>query len=104
MSMWKTDRYMRPIHVVSYEEQPGCKIKLCVLGALDNNAETGVVSTVVYYGVNQDGKTVLKWANDQGYQGVVQVRHVPNILIPRFLIAHHSNFECWGDQTVAMCC
>jgi hypothetical protein len=26
LSMWKTDRYLRPIHVVAYEEQPGCKV------------------------------------------------------------------------------
>jgi hypothetical protein len=30
--MWKTDRLMRPIHVLSYEEQPGCKIKVRLYG------------------------------------------------------------------------
>jgi hypothetical protein len=26
LSVWKTDRLLRPIHVVSYEEQPGNKV------------------------------------------------------------------------------
>ena len=71
--MWKTDRLMRPIHMVSYDEQPGCKIKICTIGPTENNIESGVVSTLVYYGVNQGEGTVLKWANDQGYVGIVQV-------------------------------
>ncbi len=32
LSFWKTDKMLRPIHVMSYEEQPGCKIKLITLG------------------------------------------------------------------------
>ena len=73
--MWKTDRLMRPIHMVSYDEQPGCKIRICAMGPTENNAESGVVSTLVYYGVNQESSTIIKWANDQGYVGIVQVRH-----------------------------
>ncbi|GAX73042.1 hypothetical protein CEUSTIGMA_g494.t1 [Chlamydomonas eustigma] len=77
LSVWKTDRLMRPIHMVSYDEQPGCKIQLCTMGPTENNADSGVISTTVYYGVNQvvnqNTETILKWANDQGYTGLVQV-------------------------------
>ncbi len=73
LSVWKTDSHMRPIHIVSYDEQPGCSIKTCVMGPTENNAESGAVTTTIYYGVNQNDATVVKWANDQGYTGIVQV-------------------------------
>lgn len=71
LSVWKTDRLMRPIHIVSFDEQPGCRIHLCVLGPTETNPETGAVSTTVFYGVNQNNITVLKWANDLAYSGLV---------------------------------
>jgi intraflagellar transport protein 140 len=71
LSVWKTDRLMRPIHIVSFDEQPGCRIQLCVLGPSETNPETGAVSTTVFYGVNQNNITVLKWANDLAYSGLV---------------------------------
>jgi len=71
VSIWKTDRLLRPIHVVSYEEQPGCKVRIVTLGPTEAMPETGSASTTVYYGVSVEGRTILKWANDQGYQGLV---------------------------------
>jgi hypothetical protein len=43
------------------------------LGPCEVNPDTGTAATTVYYGVNTEGRTVLKWANDQGFQGIVQV-------------------------------
>lgn len=63
---------MRPLHVVSYDEA-GCSIRHLVLGPVDANPETGVTSTVVYYCAVGPETTTIKWANDQGYTGIVQV-------------------------------
>mmetsp|Transcript_30722 Transcript_30722/g.68056 ORF Transcript_30722/g.68056 Transcript_30722/m.68056 type:complete len:1411 (+) Transcript_30722:34-4266(+) len=82
LAVWKTDRLMRPIHVVSYDEQPGCKIRTVVLGPTEISPDSNMTATIVYYGVNQNNTTVLKWANDQGYTGVVQelTEEVHNII------------------------
>ncbi|GFH31511.1 WD_REPEATS_REGION domain-containing protein, partial [Haematococcus lacustris] len=66
LSIWKTDRLLRPIHVVSFEEQPGCRIRIITLGGTEPMAEGGMPANIVYYGVNVEGRSVLKWANDQG--------------------------------------
>ena len=71
--MWKTDRHMRPSHVVAFDEA-GSKVKACVLGPQEINQQTGITTVVVYYGCTSGGKTVIKWVNDAGYTGVVQVR------------------------------
>lgn len=69
---------MRPIHIVAYDEQPGCTIQSATLGPTEPNLDgTPGVTSSVYYGVELDGKTILKWANDQGYTGVVQVGMCP---------------------------
>lgn len=39
-----------------------------------SRSRAGVAATTAYYGVLVEGRTVLKWANDQGYQGLVMVR------------------------------
>ena len=58
---------------VTYDEQPGCKIFICSMGSTEESPESGgVVASTVYYGVNSGPSTVVKWANDQGYVGVVQ--------------------------------
>ncbi len=77
LSVWKTDRMMRPIHIVSYDEQPGCSIRSCVIGFTETLPDGNISSTSVFYGVDVDGRTVLKWANDQGYTGIVQVGFLP---------------------------
>lgn len=46
---------------------------LVTLGPCDVSQETGQHTSTVYYGVNVEGKTILKWANDQAFQGLVQV-------------------------------
>ncbi|MEW5317550.1 MAG: hypothetical protein WDW38_008838 [Sanguina aurantia] len=72
ISFWKTDRQMRPIHVVSYDEA-GCKIKQLVMGPTEAPADnTGLTVTTAYYTANSEGKSLIKWANDQGYSGAVQ--------------------------------
>ena len=65
---------MRPIHIVSYDEQPGCSIKTCVMGLTEATEDGSSTSSMVYYGVDQNNITIVKWANDQGYTGIVQVR------------------------------
>ncbi|KAG1665494.1 hypothetical protein FOA52_009755 [Chlamydomonas sp. UWO 241] len=73
MAVWKTDRMMRPIHIVSYDEQPGCTIRSATLGPTEPSPDgTPGVTSSVYYGVDLAGVTIVKWANDQGYTGVVQ--------------------------------
>ena len=43
------------------------------MGSTEESPESGgVEATTVYYGVNIGPSTVVKWANDQGYVGVVQ--------------------------------
>jgi hypothetical protein len=73
LAVWKTDRMMRPIHIVSYDEQPGCSIRTCVLGPAEELNEGTGISSAVFYGVELNKSCVVKWANDQGYTGVVQV-------------------------------
>lgn len=72
LAVWKTDRMMRPIHIVSYDEQPGCSIRTCVLGPAEELNEGTGISSAVFYGVELNKTCVVKWANDQGYTGVVQ--------------------------------
>lgn len=142
ISMWKTDRLMRPIHVVAYDE-PQAKIKhiiigewccgaafigeahLCFIpwphphaharmlhaaqpqppggrtapasspshhmgwqgvsfvppcrahprpaGPQEDNPETGTPITVAVYTVSNGSSAIIKWCNDQGYSGLVQV-------------------------------
>ena len=43
------------------------------MGSTEEGPESGgVIATTVYYGVNVGPSTIVKWANDQGYVGVVQ--------------------------------
>ncbi|KAF5834048.1 WD40-repeat-containing domain protein [Dunaliella salina] len=72
LAMWKTDRQMRPLHVNSYEEAPGSTIGVATMGPAPVNESLGTTSCVVFYGVNVQDTTVLKWANDQGQQGVME--------------------------------
>ena len=54
---------------------PVCRaaqIRQCVLGPQEHNPETGITSTVVYYGVEVEGRTIVKWASDQAFVGIVQ--------------------------------
>jgi hypothetical protein len=43
------------------------------MGGVAAMPDTGTPALTVYYAVHTGGRTVVKWANDQGYQGVVQV-------------------------------
>lgn len=81
LSVWKTDRMMRPIHIVSYDEQPGCSIKTCVMGLTEATEDGSSTSSMVYYGVDQNNITIVKWANDQGYTGIVQVRICNQVVV-----------------------
>ncbi len=50
------------------------------MGPTEHNAETGA-STTVYFGVTNNEVSVIKWANDQGYLGIVQVRHESFVVV-----------------------
>eukprot|EP00983_Pelagomonas_calceolata_P132876 1161913-Pelagomonas_calceolata.AAC.5 len=52
----------------------GNTISVATMGPASVNEATGTTSCVVFYGVNVQDTTVLKWANDQGQQGVMEVR------------------------------
>lgn len=69
--------------VTSRSDRPGSALPLgqvVTLGPSEPNPDTGTVATTVYYGVNTEGRTVLKWANDQGFQGIVQVQAAGGVL------------------------
>jgi hypothetical protein len=53
---------------------PGSTISVATMGPSTVNDSTGVVTCVIFYGVQFQGATLLKWANDQGYQGTMEVR------------------------------
>ncbi|PNW79678.1 hypothetical protein CHLRE_08g362650v5 [Chlamydomonas reinhardtii] len=70
ISMWKTDRLMRPIHVVAYDE-PGAVIRHTVVGLPEEMPDTNSQVVVAFYVADAQERAVVKWCNDQGYSGVV---------------------------------
>ncbi|KAG2490014.1 hypothetical protein HYH03_011479 [Edaphochlamys debaryana] len=71
ISMWKTDRLMRPIHVVAYDE-PGAVIRHSVVGLPEEMPDTNSQVVVAFYVADGQERAVVKWCNDQGYSGIVQ--------------------------------
>ncbi|GIL44704.1 hypothetical protein Vafri_2223 [Volvox africanus] len=71
ISMWKTDRLLRPIHVVAYDE-PGAVIRHIVVGLPEEVPETNSQVVVAFYVADGTERATVKWCNDQGYSGVVQ--------------------------------
>ncbi|GLC64378.1 hypothetical protein PLESTF_000154800 [Pleodorina starrii] len=71
ISMWKTDRLLRPIHVVAYDE-PGAVIRHIVVGLPEDVPETNSQLVVAFYVADCTERAIVKWCNDQGYSGLVQ--------------------------------